>query len=203
MKKTIVIIGLIVSFMITGCTKNEEPREEVTTIVYCDSCSEESKEVTKFCSNCGEEAKWLSEKPKKIQEEDDKDEENSEELIQEGDESKPKTELTSKEKETIVNKEYKTCQMCGEKFDKDINGYCSEQCYKTAANTKADGYYDNRCKVEGCSYQMSEEEMKDRDGYCEECWVYNAPEGTFGCFTGNDDVCNGCYYYGVYCLDNK
>lgn len=78
MKKAIVLIGLIMSLMITGCTKNEKSKEKpeqevVTTIVYCDSCSEESKEVTKFCSSCGEEAKWLSERPEKAQEEETED----------------------------------------------------------------------------------------------------------------------------------
>lgn len=64
MKKVIILIALVTSLMITGCMKNEEPKkEEVTTIVYCNSCGEEAKEVTKFCSSCGEEAKWLAEKP--------------------------------------------------------------------------------------------------------------------------------------------
>ena len=88
MKKIIVIIGLITSLMVTGCTKQEEPKEEVTTIVYCDSCSEESKEVTKFCSSCGEEAKWLSERPEKAQEEDTQDEEETENIDKNKNESK-------------------------------------------------------------------------------------------------------------------
>lgn len=87
MKKAIVLIGLVTSLMITGCTKNEEPKSEVaTTIVYCDSCGEESNEVTKFCSSCGEEAKWLAEKPNIEQEkqEIDKDEEVKEQVEEEG-----------------------------------------------------------------------------------------------------------------------
>ena len=64
MKKVILLIGLITSLIITGCTKNEEPKqEEAKTIVYCSSCGEEANETTKFCSSCGEESKWLSEKP--------------------------------------------------------------------------------------------------------------------------------------------
>ena len=160
MKKVIVLIGLITSLIITGCTKNEESEKEaVTTIVYCSSCGEESKEVTQFCSSCGEEAKWLAEKPDIV-----KDKEAKESV----------KEVNTTEKEITLNsnnKKYSTCDICGEKYDNDINGYCSEDCYNIAANTKADGYYDNRCKGEGCFYQMSEDEMNERDGYCEECWI--------------------------------
>ncbi len=74
-KKVIVLMGLVISLMVTGCTKKEDPKEEVaTTIVYCDSCGEESSEVTKFCPSCGEEARWLAEKPN-IEEDKEKKEE--------------------------------------------------------------------------------------------------------------------------------
>ncbi len=64
MKKGIILMALVSSLMITGCSKGEKTKEEVTTsVVYCDSCGEESNEVTKFCSDCGEKAKWLAEKP--------------------------------------------------------------------------------------------------------------------------------------------
>ena len=92
MRKVIVLIGLVTSLIITGCTKSEELKKEVaTTMVYCDSCGEESKEVTQFCSNCGEEAKWLAEKPtieeeKENKEEIDKDEEVIESAKEDGDE---------------------------------------------------------------------------------------------------------------------
>lgn len=80
MKKLLTALTLIISITIAGCTKNDEviDKEEVIKTVYCDSCGEESNEVTKFCSNCGEEAKWLAEKPnieedKKSEEEIDKE----------------------------------------------------------------------------------------------------------------------------------
>lgn len=80
MKKLIVLIGLVTSLMIIGCTKNEETKNEaVTTIVYCDSCGEESKEVTKFCSSCGEEAKWLAEKPDIVKDKEEVKEDNNDE----------------------------------------------------------------------------------------------------------------------------
>lgn len=64
MKKVIISIGLIMALVLTGCAKDEKKEnEKVATVVYCNNCGKESKEVTKFCSNCGKEAKWLAEKP--------------------------------------------------------------------------------------------------------------------------------------------
>lgn len=78
MKKVIILIGLITSLILSGCTKSEETKKEAAkTVVYCNSCGEEFNEVTKFCPNCGEEAKWLAEKPNI--EEDKKDKEDNEE----------------------------------------------------------------------------------------------------------------------------
>lgn len=81
MKKVIILIGLITSLILSGCTKSEETKKEAaTTVVYCNSCGEEFNEVTKFCPNCGEEAKWLAEKPNIEEDKEDKeDKEDNEE----------------------------------------------------------------------------------------------------------------------------
>ena len=123
MKKIIVIIGLLTSLMITGCTKQEELKKEVTTIVYFYSCSEESKEVTKFCSSCGEEAKWLSEKPE-IEVTNDSDEENKIEDSKE-------TEVAKIEKDQ--------CGNCGAYFTKNelskfYEGLLCNTCYNLPKN---------------------------------------------------------------------
>lgn len=80
MKKVILLITLCILVMTTGCTISEkiENKEIDVKNVYCNNCSEESKEVTKFCSKCGEEAKWLAEKPEK--KEDEKISNNNENL---------------------------------------------------------------------------------------------------------------------------
>lgn len=68
MKKYIVLVMLIFAAFMTGCNSNDKTSNKevkASKIVYCDNCSAESNEITKFCSNCGVEAKWLAEKPEK------------------------------------------------------------------------------------------------------------------------------------------
>lgn len=178
MKKVIMIMSLMILLIVTGCSKNEkiEEKEEILKSVYCDSCAEESNEVTKFCSSCGKEAKWLAEKPNlKESKETDKQKVKEEDSIENDkhlDEVKSKDESDKgiEESSNSINNN-NICESCGEKFDIGVEGYCSESCYNIVISTKADGYYDNRCKGDGCFYQMSEEEMNERDGYCEECWI--------------------------------
>lgn len=90
MKKITLSILLALIISVSGCAKSEEKPVETAkevntevsqTVVYCDNCGAESKEVTKYCSNCGAEAKWLAEKPEEIKsetKEDIKDEEKEE-----------------------------------------------------------------------------------------------------------------------------
>ncbi|MDU2686412.1 MAG: lysozyme inhibitor LprI family protein [Paeniclostridium sordellii] len=95
MKKVIISIGLIMALILTGCAKDEKKEnEKVTTVVYCNNCGKESKEVTKFCSNCGKEAKWLAEKPKISK---DKKEDTEKKDIDKKDENKD----TNKDVETV------------------------------------------------------------------------------------------------------
>ena len=76
MRKVILLItSLCILVMTNGCTTSEkvEKKEKDVKSIYCASCSEESKEVTKFCSKCGAEAKWLAEKPEKKEDEESLD----------------------------------------------------------------------------------------------------------------------------------
>lgn len=103
MKKVILLLGLMISLIITGCSSNEKlETEEVVKNVYCDSCGYESKEVTKFCSNCGEEARWLAEKPNTEEVENDNDENNKTEDV----------------KEEFIKEEKDQCENCGKYFSK-------------------------------------------------------------------------------------
>ncbi|CEP79999.1 lysozyme inhibitor LprI family protein [Paraclostridium sordellii] len=95
MKKVIISIGLIMALVLTGCAKDEKKEnKKVATVVYCNNCGKESKEVTKFCSNCGKEAKWLAEKPEISK---DKKEDTEKKDIEKKDENKD----TTKDVETV------------------------------------------------------------------------------------------------------
>lgn len=131
MKKVIILMVLVMSLMIAGCTQTEKiEKEEVVKSVYCDSCSEESKEVTKFCSNCGVEAKWVSEKPEIAEVTNDNDEENKI--------------GNSKEKESVDKKdevkvEKGQCGNCGAYFPKNqlnkfYEGLLCTTCYNLPKN---------------------------------------------------------------------
>lgn len=136
MKKVIVLIGLVTSLMITGCTKSEEPKKEVaTTIVYCNDCGEESKEVTKFCSECGVAAKWISEKPEIVGEDNREGDKDNEEI--------KKTEKVKIEKDQ--------CHNCGKYFAKNelnkfYEGLLCTTCYNLP-KTCENGFYG---VCEGC-----------------------------------------------------
>lgn len=89
--KKILILLFTVAIIMVGCSNSQQEsnnetvsKEESTKVVYCDSCGEESKEVSKYCPSCGEEAKWVSEKPKV---EDKSTKEDSENKSSENDES--------------------------------------------------------------------------------------------------------------------
>lgn len=124
MKKVILLLALMISLIVTGCSSNEKTEtEDVVKNVYCDSCGDESKEVTKFCSNCGEEAKWLAEKPNTEEVENDNDENNKTEDV----------------KEEVIKVEKDQCGNCGKYFSKTelkkfYEGLLCNKCYNLPKN---------------------------------------------------------------------
>ena len=157
MKKLILLMGLITSLIITGCTKNEEPKqEEAKTIVYCSSCGEEANEATKFCSSCGEESKWLSEKPnieeKKESKEDVDKEEDSNDVAQHSYKEKYINKLNSLEEE-INNLGYLI-----------ENGPTEEMNINSIEATKFDRWNDMLNEIYALlKTQLTSSEMKDLD----------------------------------------
>ena len=159
MKKVILLLWLVISLIITGCSSNEKlETEEVVKIVYCDSCGDESKEVTKFCSSCGEEAKWLAEKPKteEVDNDNDNDESNKTEDIKE-----------EYVKEEVIKEEKDQCGNCGKYFSKNelkkfYEGLLCNKCYNLPKNCK--NGFQGLC--EGC---IECEPVDDDIYYCPVC----------------------------------
>lgn len=149
MKKVIMIMSLMILLIVTGCSKNEkiEEKEEILKSVYCDSCAEESNEVTKFCSSCGKEAKWLAEKPELAE----KTKGENTEVI---DKNKDKAVEVANEKETKNVEEQ--CTHCWKYFNSNkLSRFLGEALCEDCNNLPkiCENGFDRIC--EGCNECMS------------------------------------------------
>lgn len=192
MKKVIILMVLVMSLMIAGCTQTEKiEKEEVVKSVYCDSCSEESKEVTKFCSNCGVEAKWVSEKPEIAEVTNYNDEENKI--------------GNSKEKESVDKKdevkvEKGQCGNCGAYFPKNqlnkfYEGLLCTTCYNLPKNCE-NGFV-GLC--EGCSeceptsqYNPSDYDLYYPEGDLDSMYTCTNCGRTSNMYMGTIGMCEKC-----------
>lgn len=128
MKKVIMLMGLIILLIVTGCAKNEksEEKEEVVKSVYCTSCGEKSTEVTKFCSSCGEEATWVSEKPKEKKEESKTDSKEETKKEESKADTKEETKKEVKNEDKVETKMIKVPNLEGD-YLKYVEGLNIEQ----------------------------------------------------------------------------
>lgn len=165
MKKYMVLTILMFSMLMIGCTSNDKTsNKEVkdSKVVYCDNCSIESNEVTKFCSNCGKEAKWVSEKPKT---ENNSVKEQNDINKKDKSDDKKETKKTNEEKNDVqdADAEYVKCILCGkEEVASNINhvqgyGYVHKSCY------------DNAKKCEHCNRSLLPGDDDNSNSICWNC----------------------------------
>lgn len=165
MKKYIVLTMLMCSILMIGCTSNDKTsnkEEKASKIVYCDNCSVESKDVTKFCANCGKEAKWVSEKPKT---ENNSVKGQSDINKKDKSDDAKETKKTNEEKIDVQDTDIEKveCILCGkEEVASNIDhvhgyGYIHQSCY------------DNAKKCDNCNSSLLPGDDDNSNGICWNC----------------------------------